>query len=113
MLSHLEQDLTFRFSRFRTFFSTMARAWVTMLFSGPPAIISALLLVVGASMGLAEAQSTGIVTASVSRPAAHYSFPKLTKHTQTDIEVGSAMMNHVRAMFRQLFATEFQILATQ
>ena len=80
--------LTFRFSKLRTFFSTMARAWVTMLFSVMPAgTISALL---GASMGLAEAQSTGIVTASVSRrPAAHYSFQILTKHSQTDFEPGS------------------------
>ena len=105
MLAHREHDFTFRFSRLRTFFSTMASAWVTMLFSGPPPISSALL---GASMGFAEAQSTGIVTASVSRPAAHYSFGKLTKRAQTDIEVGSAMMNHMRAMFDSFLPQNFK-----
>ena len=105
MLTHREHDLTFRFSRLRTFFSTMASAWVTMLFSGPPPISSALL---GASMGFAEAQSTGIVTASVSRPAAHYSFGKLTKHTQTYLGAGSAMRNHMKETLKCFLPQNFK-----
>ena len=105
MLSQRKHDLTFRFSRLRTFFSTMARAWVTMLLSSPPPISSALL---GASMGFAEAQSTGIVTASVSRPAAHYSFGKITKHTQTDLEAGSAKLNHIRETLKCFLPQNFK-----
>ena len=105
MLSHREHDLTLRFSRLRTFFSTMARSWVTMLFSGPPPTSSALL---GASMGFAEAQSTGIVTASVSRPAAHYSFGKITKHTQTDLEAGSANLNHMKDTLKGFLPYNFK-----
>ena len=100
-----KRDLTFRFSRLRTFFSTMARAWVTMLLSSPPPISSALL---GASMGFAEAQSTGIVTASVSRPAAHYSFGKITKHTQTDLEAGSAKLNHMKDTLKCFLPRNFK-----